>query len=552
MSEHLVSDDRAVPEAGRRRFDVAAIAMVLVGAWIACPPGWIPGLAAPDVYVSPDGSNWNSGRSSNEPVQTIAEALRRVSTGGRVWLLEGIYRERVHVRKGGTPNQPLTIAAEHPGQAVLTWSCEEGLPLRSDWRPEGDGIYSALIAWPQYWIRDGDESLLRLTFGGLEGLRKIARRPGHRGAFVQIGDELFVCLSDGRKPENLVGHREAPLPGEWGEHKSANLWLEADHLRISGIRFEFGIGSGIRVWDADDVLIDDCAFSMATAGIRADAGASTPSQLRLERCLYENYPQGEWLHGWLSWAEIYGWLSNTSLIRAPGMPINVSQCVAVHCADALQVSPTPGSGESRVSHNWIGFTSDDAIELDGSASHLTIDSNLMYDCFVGLACSPVKTGPMRALKNVSWNDASWPAGAHLKFKNPWHDAHGRVAAIRNVTVNDSLFVGKRRMYWAENEPLESIAITDVLFVDSEAPDRDWPRGITETRVRSVALAADERPTTPEIAKRIVEPGGWSVDRFREIVGPVCEVAGPSWWRMKSHAATRDLAEFVDELRSTAE
>ncbi|MCA9081013.1 MAG: hypothetical protein KDA58_10675, partial [Planctomycetaceae bacterium] len=156
-----------------------------------------------------------------------------------------------------------------------------------------------------------------------------------------------------------------PQPREWGEFRSANLWVEADNVSIEGIDFRFGLGSGVRIWRGRNVTIQNCVFSGAMAGVSGDGRAkeivattdsaqvTSVSGITLTRCLYQNYPQHEWLRDWLSWDEIYAQYASNSLARVRAKQTTITHCLAAHVADAVQASsPSDEPADIAIAKNW--------------------------------------------------------------------------------------------------------------------------------------------------------------------------------------------------------
>lgn len=67
-----------------------------------------PALAA-DFYVSPQGSDRNSGNSSNSPIQTIQLAVDKAQPGDTINLAPGTYMQDFITKTDGTQSQPITI-----------------------------------------------------------------------------------------------------------------------------------------------------------------------------------------------------------------------------------------------------------------------------------------------------------------------------------------------------------------------------------------------------------------------------------------------------------
>lgn len=95
-------------------------------------------LQAETHYVSPKGDDGQTGMRT-EPLGTISAAAERAMPGDVVYVLEGVYRERVTPVRSGKPDKPIIYRAE-PGKRVFVKGSEIWVP---QWREEGSGVFSA-------------------------------------------------------------------------------------------------------------------------------------------------------------------------------------------------------------------------------------------------------------------------------------------------------------------------------------------------------------------------------------------------------------------------
>lgn len=495
------------------------------------------------VYVSPTGSDWFSDGSQTSPLATITEALRRVADSGKVRLLDGAYVERVHIRHGGAEDRPLIIEAVNPGQAVLTWKSDTGLPVLGEWKSEGDGIYSVDTQWPVYWMREGERSVLRVPDGKLDYLRRLVTLPGSDNAFTNADGRLFIYLK-GRTPGDcdLETHREVPPPREWGVLKSSNMWIEAGDVHIRGIHFDFGIGSGIRVRKVSGIRVENCAFTGASQGVRVDSPEA--SNLSVDRCLYHNFPQGDWSPEWLNWKQMYACYSDNGLLNAYGSDVRVTNSIVVHCADGMHISPHKPDGRSSIHGNWIGFTSDDGLELDGLACNITVSSNLFLDCFVGVSCSPVRQGPVHLRENVLWNRST--SGAHLK----WVFSPRIATETRNVDAERNLFVGGTPSFWRPEIAVKEMRLSENLFALRKRSDKPWPDSVEIIETEILALDEGHDLSPWELKRQTERAGPWP--QWGAVIKGINQHPGPAWWHFSTSEATRKLEEFAQGLAGLAE
>lgn len=81
----------------------------------------LPGtVAATDYYVSPTGSNSNTGTSLSSPFLTIQTAASKVQAGDNVYVRGGTYRETVTVIKSGTTAAPITFQPYRNENVTIT------------------------------------------------------------------------------------------------------------------------------------------------------------------------------------------------------------------------------------------------------------------------------------------------------------------------------------------------------------------------------------------------------------------------------------------------
>lgn len=540
---------RIIESLSIRMFDVfalTAIAVSLLASWSETLD-WSAAQATRVIYVSPNGSAFYRGNSPDSPLSSIQSAVNRSRPGDRIVLLPGVYFERVHLRQSGTSEAPITLEAEQPGTAVISWACSDADVRNEDWVKESDGLYSARTNWPVYCARDGEETLYRVPWGGSEALRKLAERPEAWGAFVYVGDRLFVALRGGRSPLDhpLMLNRLVPGPREWGEFRSANVWIEGDHLILRGLRMECGIGAAVNVWSGQHIAIEDCVCSGATFGILAGTGVRRSDDLTVRRCLYHNYPQRDWRNGWMTWNEVYASYASSTLLRAVDDNTRVEDCLIVHGGDALRLSSrdiVPATG-ILAEGNCIALSTDDAFEFDGPAQSVSIRSNLVFDVHESLGCSPVLTGPVEIRGNWFLHPSDGINGAQVKLIGNDTGPPELRKPIRNIRIADNLFVGNW-LCWTDRTPVRDVEVVNNVFLVIRATDPVWPAGvIDQNNVYHIHDADDAGDAS--IAQRLAEflpeerPGANDFEsRY------ILQFPGPSWFEPESHPATRGLKARV--------
>ncbi len=499
--------------------------------WWQPAPAW---LRDGTIYVATHGHDGNRGDAPQRPLRTIQRALDIVAPGERIVIAAGIYHERPHVWRGGTPTKPIVITAAEPGKIVITGALREQVPADWTWESLGEGIHVTATRTPVYRLQADGRDLYRVPWGGIAALRGLIRRPGAHGAFSYTDGRLAVWLPDGSSPiDRLTTHRPAPEPREWGELKSATVWIEADHVCLENLRIEWGLGAAVNVWNAGDVELRDCAFHGATFGVRSIESNDRPGSLKLRRCLYHNFPQRAWRAGWLTWDEVYaGYASSTLLVDHAGAT-EVRDCLVSHGGDALRVSPDRRAADSRavIDGNWFVLGTDDAVELDGDAAQVAVTNNLIYDHHQNFSVSPVRRGPVRIASNRCLHPRGGINGSQLKLI-----AIEGGEVIRNVLLEDNLFVGDYAC-WYSDTPMENVTLRRNTFLIDRTADPPWPEGLI---LEENLIRRRDRGTTLE-----AEWSGAPRVPADVFAGPPSRAwPGPVWLDHGTHPALRELPKWL--------
>ena len=195
-------------------------------------------------------------------------------------------------------------------------------------------------------------------------------------------------------------------------------------MLFRSLRFEFGIASNLLVWNSQNTVVTNCIFSESNWGVTTKPQVAPVENLTLKNNLYHHYPQYYWLRDWLSWQEVYAHYANSSLISSSDAGLTVAHNIVAHGGDALQISPRLSQGATlgaEVYENLLMYSTDDAIEFDGSAQNVHVHHNLVYEGQQNLGLSPVLTGPVLIENNRFLHPANGVNGSQLKLLNPWYD-----------------------------------------------------------------------------------------------------------------------------------
>ncbi len=493
------------------------------------------------IYISRQGSDWNGGRSEATAFATIQYALDRAQPGDRIFIAPGTYYERLHLRRGGTEKLPVSIKAITPGSVVITGERPENIPRGWAWREEGEGIFSTAIDQPVYRLNHSDFTCFRLPWGGSTALRKMVAKPGAWSAFCEENGRLYLYLKEGKHPatEELRTHRPAPAPREWGEFKSATVWIEADHVRLEGLHMDFGIGAAVHIGDADDVEIRDCVLTGSTFGVKSSGGEKPARRISIENCLYHNYPQYHWLKDWLSWDEVYSAYPSSSLASSVDAPLQVRNCLVTHAGDALQISPRANQDRmpTTMEGNWLAFCTDDAIEFDGDGCRIDVRNNLIYEAHQNLGFSPVTVGPIQVHNNLFAHARAGINGSQIKLIN-----NRPSDRTQNISVRENVFVGDW-LCWYNDSFFSNVVIDSNQFYVRREASPPWPKTGVEVGEHQVVIQSE--PQRPEDTLAAWYHRENQPDWVHTVLD---RRPGPAWFRAEDHPATKDLIFWKNRLQ----
>lgn len=104
-------------------------------------PAAVETLAAPALFVAPDGSDENPGRSADAPLATVQRAADLAEPGDTVYLRAGIYRESVRPAKSGEAGKPIVFAS-YPGERATISGADL---VAGEWKAEEGSVVSTAI-----------------------------------------------------------------------------------------------------------------------------------------------------------------------------------------------------------------------------------------------------------------------------------------------------------------------------------------------------------------------------------------------------------------------
>jgi hypothetical protein len=248
------------------------------------------------VYVSSAGHDTAAG-TLMAPWRTIQHAVDALQPGDTLLIGPGLYRERVELRRGGTAQAPITIAAL-PGARVVISGADR---LAGGWtKAEGgeDGIY--VHAWPYRFPIGGPNDLThpgdrehqltgraeQVIHGG-RLLRQVLTRP-------QLAPGAFFADLEAKQLYVWLRGSDAPNASEMEASVRSN-WLTAaapiSYVHVRGIRFRyaanhaqrgaFAIGQGAGNGPAEAArgwVVEDCVFEPSVSPLHLPG--ERPTRLR--------------------------------------------------------------------------------------------------------------------------------------------------------------------------------------------------------------------------------------------------------------------------------
>ncbi len=193
---------------------------------------------AADLYVSPTGSDANSGLTADDAFRTIQHAADLAAAGTTVHVLPGTYVEEVGVETSGTASSPITFRAAGGGPVILDGQ-HRGCPQGQ--RPGPGALEFGFVGWDAHRITIDGFEIKRFCFGG-----------------ILFENSSWVEIRNCRIRENGV---TLPEPGPGESLEGQGIYVEGNHFVIENnvvtdnVPRNADSGSGIVAWNADSVTV---------------------------------------------------------------------------------------------------------------------------------------------------------------------------------------------------------------------------------------------------------------------------------------------------------
>jgi len=240
--------------------------------------------SAADFYVSSDGSDQNTGATTNAPFATVMKALKTAAAGDTIYLRGGTYREGLYVyQRGGTADAPLTLTAYPGEQPVL-----KGSDVVTGWENHSGAIWKK-IGWTansQQVFCDGkflqqiglpsssyDPAVYTPVGSGLQDMRPSSY------FYDAPAQTLYVWLPDGRDPNSAV--MEASV-------RDRILWLDVPFLHVSGLTLRHSnsssrVAGGFAMLIGADSVLENCDIQWCDF-----EGLEVRSRTLVQNCVISN------------------------------------------------------------------------------------------------------------------------------------------------------------------------------------------------------------------------------------------------------------------------
>ncbi|MCC5789552.1 MAG: right-handed parallel beta-helix repeat-containing protein [Opitutales bacterium] len=145
-------------------------------------------------------------RVTPEDGEDIQQRLDQLEPGDQLIFAPGIYRQSLVVRVSGKANHPITIAAESPGETILT-----GTDVIEDWspHPEKEGVFttridlSALTGPPKYGLLASRQEQVFINGSALRQVTHFDQLQGGTFAYDQGEGVLAIC------PHSFTGEQHS-------------------------------------------------------------------------------------------------------------------------------------------------------------------------------------------------------------------------------------------------------------------------------------------------------------------------------------------------------
>jgi len=249
--------------------------------------------------VSVEAAVWHVAQKSlagidpNRQVRTIDEVVTRLEPGDTVFVHGGVYRERVTLDKGGTPEHPILVRAAEGEHVVLTGAdrITEWSPVQSEERVYSTPWLHKFVGWNKSQTHPDDDyhrligRCEQVFVDGYPLRQVLARSTLSRGTFFADTDARLLYIQPAGNQE-IAGDKamvEASTR-EW------ILMVKGSHVTVKGIHFRYAANraqQGAVEFSGSHVTIEDCVFEYTNA-----SGAEfTGQDIVVRNCVFRHNGQ---------------------------------------------------------------------------------------------------------------------------------------------------------------------------------------------------------------------------------------------------------------------
>jgi parallel beta-helix repeat protein len=391
-------------------------------------------------YVAPNGSGTNC--TLAYPC-SLTEGLSRAQPGDEVVLRGGIYYQgEISLPRSGTSGAPIVIRGHSGENAIL----DGADPQVFNWTAQGNGIYQTKINVrdPSLVVAAGERLY---PYRNLPDLQNFSwNLPG----FYATGTNLYVHLANDADPNSVS---IAISRYDYG------FQVDDDFIAFLNLTFRhYGRvthAKAIFFDNASDNLVQGSTFALNNQGINIKHDS--------HRNVIQDNEFYDTIFGW-HWDAIKK--GGAQFVEAGGIFVNqpaagrgnvIRRNTFHDMFDGFSVCPAKTSGgtnETDVYENLVYRVGDDGMQTDGQCSNIRIWGNTFHDVLIGISLSPVKTGPVYAIRNVIYNTGAGNNshdGSPFKFIYPL-SSDGPVYLFHNtanavLSDNDGIRIGGEFGIW---------------------------------------------------------------------------------------------------------
>jgi hypothetical protein len=421
------------------------------------------------------GNDANDGRSEEAAFRTLGRAVSEsnapLEPGDRVLVKAGVYRERLAIRKSGTPTAPIVISAAGDGEVVVDASA-----LVEDWSQVTGEVFRARPGFRVTAVVVDQKPLLPDP-----DIASMVEGRYHQDG----GGDLYVWCPGGASP---ASHEVAVVKDD--EYQDGLALADASDVVLYGITVRFAGGNGFSVL-GNRVRIERCrALFNGKAGISVFGYGTTASAdvavvgSEIYHNVLRNWPRGRYKWGgWSMGAVSHGtpgvrfegnvshrnggeglgayagpggsvfrdnvvfdnWSVNIYVDNQPNATVenNLVYCNTPDPAD-LHGNGDPDPSDQRNLRRLRAegiMTADEKYSLDPPSNlhDVLVANNLILDCRRGFDHYAQATGSGLKRVRVLFNtivvpDADGPGEAYVGIRLPWNDGHNADSVFENNLV----------------------------------------------------------------------------------------------------------------------